>query len=110
VSRYEHPPIAAYYGGTKGSKPMDDTNLTPPIPTQVRKPWRATARTAFAALVALCALLPVLVEQTGMDVEDFPWLGIALAIAAAVTRIMANPKVEEFLRAFLPFLSATGKQ
>ena len=29
-------------------------------PTQVRRPWRATLRTAFAALVALAAMAPVL--------------------------------------------------
>jgi hypothetical protein len=75
-------------------------------PTQVRRPWRTTSRTLFQALVALCVLFPVLVEQTGLKVEDAPWLAIPLAVAAAVARIMALPQVETFLRTFLPFLSA----
>lgn len=75
-------------------------------PTQVRRPWRSTARTLFQALVALCVLFPVLVDQTGLTVEDAPWLAIPLAVAAAIARIMALPAVETFLRTFVPFLSA----
>lgn len=77
-------------------------------PTQVRKPWRTTARTAFQALVALCVLFPILVEQTGLTTEDFPWLAIPLGVAAAVARIMALPQVEDFLGRFIPFLAANG--
>lgn len=79
-------------------------------PTQVRRPWRATARTAFQALVALCVLFPILVDQTGLKVEDFPWLAIPLAVAAGVAKIMALPQVEVFLRTFVPFLSAAPKE
>lgn len=75
-------------------------------PTQVRRPWRATARTLFQALVALCVLFPVLVDQTGLEAEDAPWLAIPLAVAAAVTRIMALPQVNDFLARFIPFLAA----
>lgn len=79
-------------------------------PTQVRRPWRATARTTFQALVALCILFPLLVEQTGLKAEDFPWLAIPLGVAATVARIMALPQVEVFLRRFIPFLAATPKE
>lgn len=75
-------------------------------PTQVRRPWRSTARTVFQALVALCVLFPILVDQTGLKAEDLPWLAIPLAVAATVTRIMALPQVEAFLKRFLPFLAA----
>lgn len=80
-----------------------------PVPTQVKRPWRATARTLFAALVALAAMLPLLVEASGLDETLAPVAG-ALAIAGAITRIMALPGVEAFLQQFLPFLAATPKQ
>lgn len=75
-------------------------------PTQVRRPWRTTARTLFQALVALAVLFPLLVEQTGLTTEDAPWLVIPLGVAAAVARIMALPQVEAFLARFVPFLAA----
>lgn len=77
-------------------------------PTQIRKPWRSAFRTAFAALVALAAMAPVLVQATGLDPSSLPWLAGVLGVAAAVTRVMATPAVEVFFRRFLPFLSATG--
>jgi hypothetical protein len=32
-----------------------------------------------------------------MQADDLPWLAVPLAVAAAVTRIMANPKVDRLL-------------
>ncbi len=75
-------------------------------PTQVRRPWRSTARTVFQALVALAVLFPVLVQTAGLEADSLPWLAGALATAGGVARIMALPGVEEFLRRFLPFLAA----
>lgn len=75
-------------------------------PTQVRRPWRTTARTVFQAFVALCVLFPILVQTAGLDPEAFPWLAIPLAVAAAVARIMALPQVNTFLARFIPFLAA----
>lgn len=77
-----------------------------PVPTQVKRPRRAMARTAFQMLVGLCVLAPVLVSQAGLDPEKTPWLVGPLAVAAAVTRIMAIPQVEEFLGRFVPWLAA----
>ncbi|SFM72171.1 hypothetical protein SAMN05421671_3140 [Pimelobacter simplex] len=74
-------------------------------PTQVRRPWRATARTLFAAVVALAAMLPLLVQASGLDDTWAPVAG-ALAIAGAITRIMALPVVEDFLARFVPWLAA----
>lgn len=79
------------------------------VPTQVRRPWRSTVRTLFQALVALAVLFPILVETTGLDPEDAPWLAIPLAVAAALARVMALPQVEDFLRRFLPFLAAAPR-
>lgn len=78
----------------------------PAPPTQVAHPWKATARTLFAALVALAAMAPLLVDASGADETAAPIAG-ALAIAGAITRIMAIPQVNDFLGRFLPFL-ATG--
>lgn len=93
---------AALYDDLPGQAVLAD-------PTQVRRPWRATLRTTFAALIALAALAPVLVEAAGLDPSSLPWLAGALAVAAAITRIMALPGVETFLRTYLPFLAAAPK-
>lgn len=84
---------------------MADTVVTV-TPTQVRRPWRATLRTAVAGIIGFAALLPLLVETSGLDPEVYPWLAGVLAVAAAVTRIMAMPQVEEFLQKHLSFLAA----
>jgi len=76
-------------------------------PTQTRHPWRATVRTVVAVVVALAAMLPLLVEASGVDETLAPVAG-ALAIAGAITRVMALPAVDAFLARFLPWLSTTG--
>lgn len=76
--------------------------------TQVRRPWRATVRTAFQLVVGLAAMLPLLVEAAGLE-ETAPVLAGVLAVSAAVTRIMALPAVEAFLEAFVPFLAAAPR-
>lgn len=75
-------------------------------PTQVRRPRRAVARSVFQFIVGLAVLLPVVVDQTGLKVEDWPWLAIPLGVAAIVTRVMAVPQVEMFLRRWFPWLAA----
>lgn len=82
--------------------------LTTAPPTQVRRPWRATVRTLFQLAVALAAILPALVDASGLD-DTVPLLAGALAIAAAITRVMALPSVEAFLAQFLPFLAAAPR-
>lgn len=76
--------------------------------TQARHPWRTTVRTVFAFIVALAAMLPGLVNAAGLD-ETAPWVAGLLAVGSAITRIMALPEVEVFLRRFLPFLAAEPK-
>lgn len=78
-------------------------------PTQVRSPWRATLRTAFQALIAIAVLLPIVADQLGLDEGSAPWVATALAIAAGVTRVMALPQVEAFLKRFAPWLAAEPK-
>lgn len=87
-----------------------ETGSSPSIaavqPTQLRRPWRATLRTAFQAIVALATLAPFLAGGI-YQADDYPVVvGQVLAVSAAVTRVMALPQVEDFLRRFLPFLAA----
>lgn len=80
-----------------------------PTPTQVAHPWKATARTLFAAAVALAAMAPLLVQASGVDETLGPVAG-ALAISGAITRIMAIPQVNRFLETFLPWLAPNPKE
>lgn len=84
-----------------------------PQPTQVERPWRATIRTIFQALIAFVALAPFIAaaveEATGYDLDGVPFIVTALLICAAITRVMALPRVEVFLAAFFPWLAADPK-
>ena len=77
-------------------------------PTQLRRPWRSTARTIFQATIALAAMWAVVVQALGLP--DWAWVGTSVAVAGAITRVMALPVVEAFLRRFLPWLAAAPKQ
>lgn len=76
--------------------------------TQARHPWRAVARTILQALVALASASPLI--YTAITTQDpaaaTGGAALALGVAGAITRVMALPAVEEFLRRFLPFLAA----
>ncbi|MDH6134667.1 hypothetical protein P3T37_004071 [Kitasatospora sp. MAA4] len=61
---------------------------------------RRTARTAVQTLFGLVAALPLLVSTSGLP-ATLPGLGLALAVATAVTRLMALPAVENLLPAWL---------
>ncbi|MEV4417038.1 hypothetical protein [Catellatospora sp. NPDC049609] len=73
-------------------------------PTQTRHPWRATARTAFAVLVALATLAPQIAAAA--DISTVPAVVQVLAVAAAVTRVLAIPGVDELLRRWVPWLGS----
>lgn len=77
-------------------------------PTQSQHPWRATTRTVFAAGVALLTLLPYILGAAHVDTTV--WGAQALAVAASVTRVLAVPGVNDFLREYLPWLSADGRE
>jgi hypothetical protein len=84
------------------------TPLEPVEPTQVRHPWRATVRTVFAAVVAFASMAPLIYQAaTGDSPERATGVAaIGLAVAGGVTRVLALPVVEQFLRRFVPFLAA----
>lgn len=75
--------------------------------TQRRFPWRATLRTAVAAGTALAAGAPLIYQAaTNQDPAAATGAaGVALAVAAGVTRVMALPVVDTFIHRFLPFLA-----
>ncbi len=76
----------------------------PAPPTQTQYPWRATLRTVVAGLIGLASLLPVIVAAGHL--ETAPGITQALAVSAAVTRILAIPGVDAWLRRYLPVLAA----
>ena len=75
--------------------------------TQVKHPWRATVRTIFAALIGLIPLLPFIADAAGL--AAVPWAVGVLAIAGAITRVLALPGVEAWLRKYFSWLSAEPK-
>lgn len=81
------------------------TQPVPVTPTQVKHPWRATARTVFAALVGGLSLLPEV--TTAAHIGTVGTVVQVLAVTGAVTRVLALPGVEGWLGTYLPWLSAT---
>lgn len=74
-------------------------------PTQVEHKWRATVRTVFQVVLALAAIIPLIVPAIGLS--SAAGVGaIVLAVAAAITRLMAEPKVNDFIEKFAPWLRA----
>jgi hypothetical protein len=79
---------------------------TPSTATQVRHPWRATARTWIVSFITLMPAIPLILHEFGVDST-----GWAIAIAsfvAALTRVMAIPIVNLKLTEWLN-LGATPK-
>lgn len=73
-------------------------------PTQLTNPWRATVRTIFAAVVAFSAMWALLVSTVGFD-PNLGWVSTSLAVTGAITRLMALPEVDVFIRRFVPWLA-----
>jgi len=73
-------------------------------PTQVRHPWRATLRTLVAFVVALLSLLPTIAAVGHVD--TVAWVVQLLAVAGAVTRILAIPGVNALIQRYVPWLAA----
>lgn len=72
--------------------------------TQARQPWRAVARTTFAACIGLLPVLPLI--AAAIHVETVPAVASVLAATAAVTRVLAIPEMEQWLRRWAPWLAA----
>ena len=93
------------------------------VPTQVANPARATLRTVVAVLVALLAALPTLnavlaslqaylSEQTQVAIPAWVWVAVnataalLLFISGLITRLLAVPGVNEWIKAHVPGLAA----
>lgn len=74
------------------------------ISTQSRHPWRATLRTAVAVGVGLLPLLPEILG--GLHLDTYAIGGQVLGIAAGITRLLADPRVEALLHQYAPWLAA----
>ncbi|WP_367129905.1 MULTISPECIES: hypothetical protein [Streptomyces] len=61
---------------------------------------RRTIRTTVQTAITLAALLPVIVDASGIP-ATLPWAAVALAVAAGLTRIMAIPGVQALLPRWL---------
>ena len=61
---------------------------------------KRTVRTVLQTVIGLAAALPLIVSASGVP-ESLPGLGVALAVAAGVTRVMALPAVNDLLPAWL---------
>jgi hypothetical protein len=77
------------------------------VPTQSRHPWRATVRTVFAAGVALLTLLPTIAVVGHVD--TVAWVTQVLVVTGAITRILAIPGMNAWLKEYLPGLSAVPR-
>ncbi|TLF72932.1 hypothetical protein [Nocardia cyriacigeorgica] len=77
--------------------------------TQVRYPWRTTVRTVFQLVVGIAAALPMIVAASGLP-ETAAGVGVALGVAAAITRLMSLPAVNGALAVWLPWLAAEPKE
>ena len=72
--------------------------------THNQRPWRAVLRTSVAALLGLLPVLPIIADA--LDIETVPVVASTLAVTAAVTRVLAVPQVEMWLREWMPALAA----
>lgn len=78
-----------------------------PSTTQTRNPWAAVRRTLAAGVAALVVLAPVAPDiARALGVEGIAWVAGVLTVLAAVTRVLAIPQVEKWLRAHWPSLAA----
>ena len=81
-----------------------DTVELEETPTQARHPWRATARTTIAALIALLPALPEIAQE--LHISTFPLVASILSITALITRVLAIPEVDRWIDRYAPSLSA----
>ena len=71
-------------------------------PTQVRYPWRATARTVLQTLPALAVAVPAVVVAIEQDHPGLlgPAGVVAVTASGIVARVMALPAVNDLLTRF----------
>lgn len=73
------------------------------VSSQVSYPWRATLRTAAAATVAALPLVAVVL--TDLHLHATVWGGWLIGATTGMTRVMAIPQVDGWIRRWVPWLS-----
>lgn len=71
--------------------------------TQEQHPLRSSIRTAFQVGVALASLIPYVVTEA--DIPAAGWVGQVVGVSMGITRVMALPRVNDFLRRHVPLLA-----
>ncbi len=74
--------------------------MTAPVaPTQVRHPWRTTARTVVQGVIGLASSAPLIYQAvtTHDSTEATGAFAVAVGVSAAVTRLMQLPIVNDVL-------------
>ncbi|MEU4272982.1 hypothetical protein [Streptomyces sp. NPDC026092] len=61
---------------------------------------KRTVRTVLQSAVGIAVVLPAIVDASGLP-ATLPWVAGALAVAAALTRVMAVPAVQHLLPSWL---------
>ncbi len=77
--------------------------MSEPQSTQERYPRRTLIRTGFQLAVAVASIVPYVVAEIDLPLEGF--IGQVVGVCLAITRVMAMPRVNEFLRRFFPLLA-----
>ena len=106
IRRYRYRGRHREHGNTRTDRVRDEAQrgqVKQPA-TQNTRPWQAVARSTVAAAVGLLPIVPIIVDA--FDLEAVPLAVTAVASAAAITRILATPEVESWLRANLPWFAA----
>ncbi|MCX2181083.1 hypothetical protein [Streptomyces sp. SKN60] len=61
---------------------------------------KRTVRTVLQTAVGIAVVLPAIVDAAGLP-ETLPWVAGALAVAGALSRVMAVPAVQNLLPSWL---------
>jgi hypothetical protein len=93
------------FGWFTPTRPLPRIGALMSTSTQTRHPWRATARTVLAAGLALLPLLPTIAATAHVD--TVPVVATVLVVAGAITRMLAHPAVDGWLRRFAPWLASS---
>lgn len=73
-------------------------------PTQVKHPWRAVARTVVAGGIAFIPIGTYMLQEANL--HTVPAVAAFISLGALITRVLAMPTTERFLRDYIPWLAA----
>jgi hypothetical protein len=77
--------------------------VDPTLPTQVKRPWRSSVRTAVQITLGLVSLVPYIVADMDLSAG---WAIQAVGVSTALARVMAIPAVELWLESNFSVLAA----